>query len=82
MVDTLIASAIVRSASDIHFEPMEQSLRVRLRIDGVLHEHEVVNHTVMQQMLARLKVLANINIAEKRVPQDGKFKTMSGNNAK
>lgn len=79
MVDTLIATAIVRSASDIHFEPMEQSLRVRLRIDGVLHEHEVVNHTVMQQMLARLKVLANINIAEKRVPQDGKFRIATNN---
>lgn len=74
MVDNLISTAIVRSASDIHFEPMAQELRVRLRIDGVLYDYQVIDQSVMQQLLARLKVLANINIAEKRVPQDGKFR--------
>jgi len=74
MVDNLIAHAIVRAASDIHFEPMEDHLRIRLRVDGVLYDHEPINHMLMQQLLARLKVLAQINIAEKRVPQDGKFR--------
>lgn len=74
MVDNLIAHAIIKSASDIHFEPMEHHLRVRLRIDGVLYDHDPVNTKMMQQMIARLKVLASINIAEKRVPQDGKFR--------
>lgn len=76
MVDNLIAHAIIKSASDIHFEPMEHHMRVRLRIDGVLYDHDPVNPKIMQQMIARLKVLAAINIAEKRVPQDGKFRIM------
>lgn len=80
IVDTLLAHAIMRAASDIHFEPMAQQLRIRLRIDGVLYDHEPIEAQVMQQMLARLKVLANINIAEKRVPQDGKFRIVSDGN--
>lgn len=76
IVDNLIAHAIFKSASDIHFEPMEHHMRVRLRIDGVLYDHDPVNQKIMQQMIARLKVLASINIAEKRVPQDGKFRIM------
>jgi type II secretory ATPase GspE/PulE/Tfp pilus assembly ATPase PilB-like protein len=77
MVDTLLAHAITQAASDIHLEPTAHHLRVRLRIDGILYDHEPVNQTVMQQMSARLKVLAQINIAEKRVPQDGKFRVIS-----
>lgn len=74
MVDNLLAHAIIKSASDIHFEPLEHHLRVRLRIDGVLYDHEPVNQKIMQQLIARLKVMAAINIAEKRIPQDGKFR--------
>ena len=76
-VDELLAHAITSTASDIHFEPMQNCLRIRLRIDGILYDHEPVDQGIMQQMLARLKVLANINIAEKRVPQDGKFRIIS-----
>ncbi len=76
IVDNLLAHAIIKSASDIHFEPLEDQLRVRLRIDGVLYDHDPVNEKIMQQMIARLKVLASINIAEKRVPEDGKFRIM------
>lgn len=77
MVDNLLASAITRAASDIHFEPTADQLRIRLRIDGVLYDHEAVDASIMQQLLSRLKVLANINIAEKRIPQDGKFRILS-----
>lgn len=77
LVDNLLANAITRAASDIHFEPNANQLRIRLRIDGVLYDHEPINQEIMQQMLSRLKVLANINIAEKRVPQDGKFRIVS-----
>ena len=77
LVDNLLANAITRAASDIHFEPNANHLRIRLRIDGVLYDHEPIDAAVMQQMLSRLKVLANINIAEKRVPQDGKFRIVS-----
>lgn len=76
LVDNVLAHAITKSASDIHFEPMANQLRIRLRIDGVLYDLEPVDHAVMQQMLSRLKVLANINIAEKRIPQDGKFRIL------
>lgn len=73
LVDNVLASAITHAASDIHFEPTADKLRIRLRIDGILYDHEPIDVTFMQQLLARLKVLANINIAEKRIPQDGKF---------
>lgn len=74
LVDDLIAQAITRRASDIHFEPMENKLRVRMRMDGMLYDQDSVDHAIMNQFLSRLKVLANINIAERRVPQDGKFR--------
>jgi type II secretory ATPase GspE/PulE/Tfp pilus assembly ATPase PilB-like protein len=74
LVDALLFQAVTRCASDIHFEPTENKLRVRMRIDGMLYDQEPVDHTVMHQFLSRLKVLANINIAVKRVPQDGIFR--------
>lgn len=77
IVDSLIANAIMRSASDIHFEPTSHQLRIRLRIDGILYDHEPLDHIIMHQLLSRLKILANINIAEKRIPQDGKFRIIN-----
>lgn len=74
LVDAVLFQAITRSASDIHFEPTENRLRVRMRMDGMLYDQEPVDHSVMHQFLSRLKVLANINIAVKRVPQDGIFR--------
>jgi type II secretory ATPase GspE/PulE/Tfp pilus assembly ATPase PilB-like protein len=74
LVDALLFQAVTRCASDIHFEPTENKLRVRMRIDGMLYDQEPVDHSVMHQFLSRLKVLANINIAVKRVPQDGIFR--------
>ena len=78
MVDTVLSQAVTQAASDIHFEPTPDHLRVRLRIDGVLYDHQTLNTAVMQQFLTRLKVLASINITQKRVPQDGKFRIMCG----
>ncbi len=72
-VDALIAQAIQRNASDIHLEPMAHHLRVRFRIDGVLYDQPPIEKSVMQQVVSRLKVLAKMNIAEKRLPQDGKL---------
>jgi len=74
LVDTLISKAIHERASDIHLEPTHEGLRVRYRIDGVLYDKSVVPATTMPQVLSRLKVLAHIDIAERRVPQDGKFR--------
>jgi type II secretory ATPase GspE/PulE/Tfp pilus assembly ATPase PilB-like protein len=80
LVDNLLDLAINRSASDIHFEPTAAQLRVRLRIDGILYDHDPVDMVMTQQLVARLKVLANINIAEKRIPQDGKFRIITHGN--
>lgn len=75
-VDALINRAIECAASDIHLESTENHLRIRYRIDGILHEQEPLPAEIKQQVLSRIKVLANIDIAQKRVPQDGKFSRM------
>lgn len=73
MVDTVLHQAIMHNASDIHFEPSVEGLLIRVRIDGLLHDAALLDKLRMPPVLARLKVLANINVAEKRIPQDGKF---------
>ena len=70
----LITEAIKLKASDIHFEPYDKYYRVRFRIDGILHEASRSAIRAVAPMVARLKVLANLDIAEHRVPQDGRFK--------
>jgi type II secretory ATPase GspE/PulE/Tfp pilus assembly ATPase PilB-like protein len=78
LVDAIINKAIACKASDVHFESTDKDLRVRYRIDGMLYDQSSVEKELMHQTLSRIKVLANINIAEKRVPQDGKFKILNG----
>ncbi|HLE76311.1 MAG TPA: ATPase, T2SS/T4P/T4SS family, partial [Candidatus Babeliales bacterium] len=72
-VNSLIHTALSHGASDIHLEPTAEYLRVRYRIDGVLYDQNQIAHSIMQQVVSRLKVLGQMNIAEKRLPQDGKF---------
>lgn len=72
-VDTLLADAIAKAASDIHLEPTADHLRIRFRVDGLLHDQPPIIPAIMQQVISRLKVLAQMDIAEKRLPQDGKF---------
>lgn len=74
IVDTLIKHAILQSASDIHIEPDEKELRVRYRIDGILHEAMVLPRQVAEGIIARIKVLSSLKLDEHRVPQDGRFK--------
>lgn len=73
LVDSLLVAAVKDRASDIHLEPTIHGLRVRFRIDGVLHDQELCNAAHTQRIISRLKVLAQLDITEKRVPQDGKF---------
>jgi len=75
LVDKIVNSAIERGASDIHVEATPQGARVRYRIDGVLYDQGIIPSSLMVQVASRLKILSNINIAEKRIPQDGKFRT-------
>lgn len=73
LVDQLLLTAIDRAVSDIHLEPLSDKLRVRFRIDGMLHDQKPIDENNMQQVVSRLKVLASMNIAQKRIPQDGTF---------
>jgi len=73
LVDDFLHTAIDRLVSDIHLEPMYDQLRMRFRIDGVLFDQKAIPEEFMLQVIARLKVLAHMNTAKKRVPQDGKF---------
>ncbi len=76
LVEAMLRTAIGNSASDIHLESTGQGLRVRYRIDGILYDQERIPHTIAHQVLSRLKVLARLDITEKRIPQDGKFQLM------
>jgi type IV pilus assembly protein PilB len=73
LVNLLITQAVNDRASDIHIEPGEKSLRVRYRIDGVLHEVMNPPKSVQSGITSRLKIMAEINIAERRLPQDGRM---------
>ncbi len=72
LTDAILSDAVSRSASDIHFEPEEQFLRVRYRIDGVLRPVRSLSKSHWMAILVRLKVLSGMNIAETRAPQDGR----------
>jgi type IV pilus assembly protein PilB len=78
-VNLLIAQAINDRASDIHVEPGEKQLTVRFRIDGVLHEMQKADRAIQDGIISRLKIMSSIDIAERRVPQDGRVSvTVSG----
>jgi type IV pilus assembly protein PilB len=74
VVDTLLEYAIFEKASDIHIEPQENSVSVRYRIDGVLHDVMTLPKVIQAAIVARIKVLSNLKIDEHRLPQDGRFK--------
>lgn len=78
MVNTLIVEAIQQGASDIHFEPTEEGLAVRYRIDGCLQKRHSPSQEYQQQVLTRLKVMSKMDIAERRLPQDGRIKLRHG----
>lgn len=73
-VNLVLAQAIRDKASDIHFEPFEQDFKIRSRIDGTLYEMAPPPKTLALPIVSRLKVLANLDIAERRLPQDGRIK--------
>ena len=74
IVDTLISHAILQGASDIHIEPGEEAVVVRYRIDGILHDAMTLPKDATPGIIARIKVLSNLKLDEKRIPQDGRFK--------
>lgn len=74
IVDTLLRHAIIQGASDIHIEPMEEEVLVRYRTDGILHDAMKLPKIASGSIVARLKVLSNLKLDQKRLPQDGRFK--------
>ena len=79
LVNVLISRALDMRASDIHFEPFERSFQVRARVDGVLFDLDQPPKAMQAAIISRLKLMANLNIAERRLPQDGKIKLKFGN---
>lgn len=73
IVETVLSFALKARASDVHFEPMEERTRVRYRIDGILQEKLVLPRTVHDAVVSRIKILSDLKIDEKRIPQDGRF---------
>lgn len=78
LVNLILLEAVKRSASDIHFEPFEESLKVRYRIDGVLYGQASPPKHLEEALVSRLKVMARMDIAEKRLPQDGMARVRVG----
>jgi len=75
LVDDLIADAVHREASDIHIEPQERDFYCRYRVDGMLQQPTMLDRGLQSAVISRIKIMANIDIAEKRLPQDGRVQT-------
>jgi type IV pilus assembly protein PilB len=74
IVNTIMIEAMRKKASDIHIEPMEKMIRLRYRIDGLLYESPSPPKSRQSAIISRIKIMSNMNIAERRIPQDGRFK--------
>ncbi len=74
LVNAIIASAVEKRASDIHLEPFEKEFRIRYRVDGVLYNQDPPPREMKAAMISRVKLMAKLNIAERRLPQDGRIK--------
>jgi type IV pilus assembly protein PilB len=75
LVNQIIVNGLAQRASDIHFDPQENDFRVRYRIDGILHTDRSLPKHMQNVIIARIKIMANLNITESRLPQDGRIKT-------
>lgn len=78
ILDQLLQTGVQLKASDLHIDPQERDVAIRYRIDGRLKTEKHVPKSVQQSLIARIKILANLNITESRLPQDGRIKTMIG----
>src|SRR5690606_27806804 len=78
LVNQIIQNAVVQQASDIHIEPQEGRVLVRFRVDGALRTEKQLPKHMQDVLTARIKILARLNIAERRLPQDGRIQLNSG----
>ncbi|WP_207145069.1 GspE/PulE family protein [Persephonella atlantica] len=77
-LNSTFLNAIRNNASDIHFEPFREKVIIRFRVDGILHEINSIDHSLYQSVSSRIKVIARLNVAEKRLPQDGRIRVRIG----
>ena len=77
IVNNIILDAIKKGASDIHFDPYEDGIKVRIRIDGDLHDYSTVPLEMKKNLITRIKIISNMNITESRLPQDGAIKNIT-----
>lgn len=80
LVNMVLSNAVTEKASDIHFEPLEKEFFIRFRIDGILHKMMTPPKSVQNGVISRVKIMANLNIAENRLPQDGRIRLRFGGN--
>ncbi len=74
IVNEIMVDATKRGASDIHFDPLENEMHIRIRIDGILHNYAVVPNSIKKNLITRIKIISGMNITESRLPQDGAIK--------
>ena len=79
VINSLLERAVATNASDIHIEPFESQTTVRMRIDGIIIDYITLQRPLHQPLIARIKIMSNLDIAEHRVPQDGHFRARSSN---
>src|SRR5690606_26741336 len=73
LLESIFQDAVQVNASDIHIEPDEKSVRIRQRVDGMLQEETIQGREIAAALVLRVKLIARLNISEKRLPQDGRF---------
>ncbi|MFJ7933521.1 GspE/PulE family protein [Sporosarcina sp. NPDC096371] len=76
LVNQVIANGVAQRASDVHFDPQESELKIRYRVDGVLREERSLPKNMQNIIIARVKIMGNLNITENRIPQDGRIKSI------
>jgi type IV pilus assembly protein PilB len=80
LTDTIIHQGVLSKASDVFIEPMEKTMRIRYRVDGIIREVDRMAKSLLAPIVSRIKVISSLDISEQRLPQDGRFKTiMTGN---
>src|SRR5208337_1648087 len=77
LTNTIIQQAVAAKASDVFIEPMENCLRIRYRVDGFIREIDRMSKNLHFPVISRVKVISNLDIAEHRLPQDGRFRVMT-----
>jgi len=77
LVNQIILDSSKRGASDIHFDPLSENMKIRIRVDGILHDYALVPNSIKKNLITRIKIISGMNITESRLPQDGAIKDVN-----